>query len=540
MLNVSDATKQAYGTNSATRTNKQLNISFPDINLTLTNDDIKSESLTITERLETLDYLSFQGCNATMLKCEVVDLAQNVSGQHVIVTVTLNNETIPLFDGYVSDVTNLNHEDLTCQITAYDKLYEICNANVTSWYNGLSFPITLKNMRDSFFEHFNLTQVETTLINDSQKVTKAITDSVINGSTIIKGICQLNACYGKINREGEFEYITLTPITEGLYPADDLYPDDDLYPSDENSAEMISRNDYINVEYEPYKTEIITKVNIYGKSGTITGTYGNSDDNIFNIHDNKIAIGLQNPNVVAQTIYEEIYQIEFTPANSIKVLAKPYLETGDAVSLNTNKRIVRTYILSRTMQGIQAMTDLYESKSQQYQPIYHQSLETTVQTNTTKIATTNSNLATTNSNLSSTTSRVSSLEADHVSISSLNAVSARVGSLEADHVTVAQLNATNARIGTVEANYITADNINAKSFVLDSGHIGNLSASKITSGTISANRIDSAGVVQAGLTSSTNISCNSCGIYGNLVFGGSTISKKSATIAGQTIYYLGY
>lgn len=496
MLNVSDATKQAYGTNSATRTNKQLNISFPDVNLTLTNDDIKSESLTITERLETLDYLSFQGCNATMLKCEVVDLAQNVSGQHIIVTVILNNETIPLFDGYVSDVTNLNHEDLTCQITAYDKLYEICNANVTSWYNGLSFPITLKNMRDSFFEHFNLTQVETTLINDSQKVTKAITDSVINGSTIIKGICQLNACYGKINRNGEFEYITLTPITEGLYPADDLYPDDDLYPSDENSAEMISRNDYINVEYEPYKTDIITKVNIYGKSGTIAGTYGVSDNNIFNIHDNKIAIGLQNPNVVAQTIYEKIYQIQFTPVNSIKVLAKPYLETGDAVSLNTNKRIVRTYILSRTMQGIQAMTDLYESKSQQYQPIYQQSLETTVQTNTTNIATTNSNLATTNSNLattnnnlSSTTSRVSSLEADHVSVSSLNAVSARVGSLEADHVTVAQLNATNASINNLSAVAITTNNLSAQTIYGSQISGLTINASQITSGTISADRI---------------------------------------------------
>lgn len=550
MLPVTDETKASFWAYSTVRTSKQITITVPNKNITIQNEDIKGETLQIIERLENSDNLRFEGCNATTFTCEVTDLTQNITGEYIVVKVTVNNTDIPLFKGFVDEVTNLNHEDMTCKITAYDRLKEINDKDITLWYNSLTFPVTLKYMRDSFFAYCGLTQVETILPNDTQTVTKTITDKVISGGTIIKGICQLNARYGKINRNGQFEYIKLRPIVEGLYPADDLYPDDDVYPAEENANELISRANYISIEYEPYKTARITKVNIYGKNGARTGTYGIADTNIFSIADNKIAHGLSNANATAQNLYNELWQIEFTPAN-IKLLGRPYLEIGDSVSLVTNKRMVRTYILQRTLSGIQAMTDLFESKSEQYQPEYKQSLETAVTTNAVEIVNTNTNVTNqtnrldgrvdnTNGRIDASNARIGSLEADHVSVSQLNAVSARVGSLEADHVTTAQLNATNARIGTVEANYITADNINAKSFVLDSGHIGNLSASKITSGTLSANRIDSAGVVQAGLTSSTNISCNSCGIYGNLVFGGSTISKKSATIAGQTIYYLGY
>ena len=550
MLPITDETKASFWAYSTVRTSKQITITVPNKNITIRNDDIKGETLQIIERLETSETLRFEGCNATTFSCEVTDLAQDITGQLIVVKVTVNNTDIPLFKGFVDEVTNLNHEDMTCKITAYDRLKEINDKDITLWYNSLTFPVTLKYMRDSFFAYVGLTQAETILPNDTQTITKSITDKVINGATIIKGICQLNGRYGRINRNGVFEYIKLKPIVEGLYPADDLYPDDDLYPAEENANELISRANYINIEYEPYKTARITKVNIYGKNGARTGTYGTADTNIFSIADNKIAHGLTNANATAQNIYNEIWQIEFIPAN-LKLLGRPYLEIGDSVSLVTNKRMVRTYILQRTLSGIQAMTDLFESKSEQYQPEYKQSLETSVTTNAVEIVNTNTNLNTqtnrldgrvdnTNGRIDASNARIGSLEADHVSVAQLNASNARIGNLEADHVSVAQLNATNARIGTVEANYITADNINAKSFVLDSGHIGNLSASKITSGTLSANRIDSAGVVQAGLTKSTNISCNSCGIYGNLVFGGSTISKKNVTIDGQTIYYLSY
>lgn len=494
MLPVTDETKASFWAYSTVRTSKQITITVPNKNITIQNEDIKGETLQIIERLENSDNLRFEGCNATTFTCEVTDLTQNITGEYIVVKVTVNNTDIPLFKGFVDEVTNLNHEDMTCKITAYDRLKEINDKDITLWYNSLTFPVTLKYMRDSFFAYCGLTQVETILPNDTQTVTKTITDKVISGGTIIKGICQLNARYGKINRNGQFEYIKLRPIVEGLYPADDLYPDDDVYPAEENANELISRANYINIEYEPYKTARITKVNIYGKNGARTGTYGIADTNIFSIADNKIAHGLTNANATAQNIYNEIWQIEFIPAN-LKLLGRPYLEIGDSVSLVTNKRMVRTYILQRTLSGIQAMTDLYESKSEQYYPEYKQSLETSVTTNAVEIVNTNTNVTNQTNRLDNrvdaSNARIGSLEADHVSVAQLNASNARIGNLEADHVSVAQLNATNASIANLSAIAITTNNLSAQTIYGSQISGLTINASQITAGDISAGRISS-------------------------------------------------
>lgn len=517
MLPITDETKAAFWANSTTRTSKLVTISIPNLHITIQNDDIKGETMQIVERLENNDNLRFEGCNASMFTCEVTDLAQNITGQYIEVKVRLNNTDIPLFKGVVDEVTNLNHEDMTCKITAYDALYELTNRDVTLWYNSLTFPVALKYMRDSFFAYCGITQVETSLPNDVQTVTKSITDSVINGGTIIKAICQLNGRFGKINRNGQFQYVKLTPIVEGLYPANDLYPDDDLYPAEENANEIVSRANYINIEYEPYKTARITKVNIYGKDGAKSGTYGINDTNIFNISDNKIAYGLTDANATAQNIYNEIWQIEFIPAN-IKLLGRPYLETGDSISLVTNKRMVRTYILQRTLNGVQAMTDLFESKSEQYQPEYKQSLATTVSANTTAIKITNDNLSsnvtrldnrinTTNTNLTNNVNRLD----DRIDTTNSN-LSSNVtrldGRIDTTNGNVSSLSSTvsslSSSLNTLSEKAITRDNWSSQT--VTDGMISGMNASKLT-GTIANARLNQ----NLGDRSFGTISCNNLG-----------------------------
>lgn len=517
MLPITDETKAAFWANSTTRTSKLVTISIPNLHITIQNDDIKGETMQIVERLENNDNLRFEGCNASMFTCEVTDLAQNITGQYIEVKVRLNNTDIPLFKGVVDEVTNLNHEDMTCKITAYDALYDLTNRDVTLWYNSLTFPVTLKYMRDSFFAYCGITQVETSLPNDVQTVTKSITDSVINGGTIIKAICQLNGRFGKINRNGQFQYVKLTPIVEGLYPANDLYPDDDLYPAEENANEIVSRANYINIEYEPYKTARITKVNIYGKDGAKSGTYGINDTNIFNISDNKIAYGLTNANATAQNIYNEIWQIEFIPAN-IKLLGRPYLETGDSISLVTNKRMVRTYILQRTLNGVQAMTDLFESKSEQYQPEYKQSLATTVSANTTAIKITNDNLNsnvtrldgrinTTNTNLSNNVTRLDGrIDTTNSNLSSN--VTRLDGRIDTTNGNVSSLSSTvsslSSSLNTLSEKAITRDNWSSQT--VTDGMISGMNASKLT-GTIANARLNQ----NLGDRSFGTISCNNLG-----------------------------
>ena len=43
-------------------------------------------------------------------------------------------------------------------VTAYDAIYDIGESEVSSWYNGLKFPLTLKQFRDSFFSYFGVEQ----------------------------------------------------------------------------------------------------------------------------------------------------------------------------------------------------------------------------------------------------------------------------------------------------------------------------------------------------------------------------------------------
>lgn len=64
-------------------------------------------------------------------------------------------------------------------------MYDIINTDVKSWYAGLSFPMTLKQFRNSFFAHLGIAQVETSLVNDSMTVNKTIVATQTDDSSAV-------------------------------------------------------------------------------------------------------------------------------------------------------------------------------------------------------------------------------------------------------------------------------------------------------------------------------------------------------------------
>lgn len=496
MINVSQTTKDLYLQGSVP---KNITISIPNKNITITNEDIVSESMTLTETLNSSETIDFKGCIASVFKIQTVDIVQDILGEYMEVSITIQGgDTIPLFHGYIDDVSNLNHEDLTCEIVAYDRLYMLSQTDVLSWYNSLTFPITVKAFRDSLFTYLGIEQVAVTLPNDSRSLNKVYNESTMIALDVIKAICQINARLGRINREDKFEYVKLTPITEGLYPADDLYPDDDIYPSDENALVFLDKSGYKNIEYQPYKTERITGVKIYKKDGSLASSYGDFTEQ-FTIYDNFLVDGITSYTDFARSIYNETFQIEFIPA-TIDLCAYPYMETGDSVALNTMKRIVRTYILKRTMTGIQAFMDRFESQCEQYQPEYKETVQTSVSANVTRIQTTNTNLNnnvtridgridSTNSNLSSNVTRIDGrIDSTNSSLSSN--VTRLDGRIDTTNSNVSSLSGTVSTVSTNLTNLtniaITTNNWNNQT-VKDS-MIEGMNSSKL-SGTISANRL---------------------------------------------------
>ncbi len=500
MYTVNQATKDAYKSDSA---HKELVVRIPSANITLQNEDILADSLELKEAIESGDNLSFQGCIAASLKIECFNLVdETLVGRAIECDITADNtQTIPLFRGYISEVTNATHEEFTTTIRAYDALYSINNRDVTAWYNALTFPISMINFRNSFFSYVGVTQVADYLPNDGITIQKAIDDKVIVGEKIIKSICQINGRYGRINRLGRFEYVHLVEGIEALYPREDLYPADDIYPAAENALDNVAKAYYKDISFENYRVSPITKVQLINKDGAIAATAG-SGSNVFTLQNNPLTWGLSASvlNAMATNLYNTIQGLWYTPSE-VSCVGLPYVECGDFVMMSARRSIIRAYVLSRTLKGIQILEDSYKADGDRTQPVYIPTVQT--QTNANAVAITaettrattaeraeastrqsqiNSEASTRQSqinavnvrcdnlsakdaqieNLVATKASISDLQATNANVSNLNARVANVQSLVASKANISDLNATNARVSNLEANRITVDTIDSR------------------------------------------------------------------------------
>ena len=499
MYSVNDETKSAYKSDSS---HKELEIRIPDANIVLTNEDIVTESLELKEAIENSGNLSFQGCIASSLKFECFNLVdETLEGKWIECDITADEtETIPLFRGYISEVTNATHEEFTTVIRAYDALYDINNKDVTAWYNNLTFPMSIQALRNSFFQFVGVTQVVDYLPNDGISVQKSIEDKVIMGATIIKAICQINGRYGRISRTGLFEYVHLVEGTEALYPREDLYPDGDIYPADENALESVSKAYYSQISFENYRVAPITKVQLIEKSGQIAATYG-TGTNIFTLKDNPLIWGLsaQLLQSVANNLFNTIQGLWYTPSQ-IECVGLPYVECGDFVLMTARRSIIRAYVLARTLKGIQILNDSYQADGDRYQPTYVPDIQTQTNANAQNISNETERAssaeraeATTRQNQinSEASTRQSQINAVNVRCDNLSAKDAQIENLVATKASISDLNATNANVSNLSARTANVENLVAtKASISDlnaaNARISNLQATKLSTGSLSS------------------------------------------------------
>lgn len=522
MIKVTDATKAAWKSDAA---HKEIEIRIPEADITLSNEDIVSDSLELKEAIESSGNLSFQGCIAASLKVECFTLVDDtLEGMWIEADIIADNtQTIPLFRGYISEVTNQTHEEFTTVIRAYDALYKINNTDVTSWYNGLSFPMTVQAFRNSFFTRVGVTQVADYLTNDGITIQKTIEDKVIMGSKIIKAICQINGRFGRISRTGRFEYVHLTEAAEALYPAEDLYPDDDIYPSDENAVDNVLKAHYSAISFENYRVASIDKVQVIDKSGQIAASAG-SGSNIFTLKDNPLVWGLSSANLqaVARNLYNTVQGLWYTPSE-VKCVGLPYVECGDFVLMSARLSIIRSYVLSRTLKGIQAITDSFKAPGDKKQPVYTPNIQTqananaqaitneasTRQTQITNEANTrqsqiNAEASTRQSQINAEAQarqnadnneaniRANQVQAVNVRCDQLVSKDAQIESLVATKASITDLQATNATIS-----HINAQLVNTNQLVAQKASIAELNAVKATVNYINARYITAQQVTTA-------------------------------------------
>lgn len=473
MINISDAEKALYKGS----VHKTITITVPGKNITFTNTDLVKESVSLTERIETERNLSFKGCCASVFSFTVNNLVTDIRGEYIEATIQPDDgTTINLFSGYVETQSNRTFEDYQTEITAYDPLIKVLDRDITAWYNGLSFPILVRNMRNSFFSLVGLTQESVALVNDNQTLTKTIDDKVITGGDILRWLCQINGRFGQFGRDKKFHYRQLAQAIEGLYPADDLYPSDTLYPRESNASEEVLKSVYSAISYQPFHTDWITKVSIIGKNGAIQGQAGNTSGDDFYIADNKLAWGLGNISQAAQAILNEVQGARYTPAD-IDAKGLPYLECGDIILANTRRNVITTYILERTLKGIQALTDVFGSDSDQARPPYVPTVQAGIDANALAAENAQSKADSAYTNAGTAQSRADSAysyagtadshagaaqtkanQAYELAATKVTANEVNTMILNAGFARISDLNAANARIDSLSATVATINN----------------------------------------------------------------------------------
>lgn len=335
---------------------KQLSISYDGG--VIANSDLYSGEFELRESLCSGSELKFGACEASTLKIKVANVMGSLKNKELTVTEVLNGDKeAPFSYGKYKVYSDVPSGDRTYRtITAYDAMYDIINMDVAAWYNSIKFPLSLKKMRDSFFNYMGITQVETSLVNDAMTIEETINSTTISGKTIISAICELNGVFGHINRDGKFEYVRLTQKAAGLYPAVDLYPSKQLYPM-EDKSETIKKSNYIDVEYEDYKTQPITKLQIRDKEGDIGAVVG-SGSNCYIVQSNILTYGKSAEELatVAKNLYDVVKDITYRPFKAT-MKGLPYIEVGKAIRINSKRQVIESYVLTRTLKGIQALRD---------------------------------------------------------------------------------------------------------------------------------------------------------------------------------------
>lgn len=359
-------------------TDKQTVISVVGTNQKIDNSMLEIGTFALEESLCSESELKFGACEANCVKFTARNTAGNIIGKTISIEETVDGDSEnPMPYGVFKVASDVPTADRTKrQITAYDAMYDIINTDVKAWYSGLSFPMTLKNFRDSFFTHLGIAQVETSLVNDSMTVNKTIVatqtddssavteESAISGKTVVTAICEINGCFGNINREGKFEYVFLKAITSALYPAEDLFPADNVFPSDANTESMTGH--YITFDYEDFQSKAITQLEIKtsnDNAGAIVGTAGNNYSITGNfLVSDKTGAELEQ---IANNLLPIMKQAAYTPIKSCTCVGNPCLTLGEPIRFNATREIVETYLLQRTLTGVQSKRDSISAQGTQ-------------------------------------------------------------------------------------------------------------------------------------------------------------------------------
>lgn len=272
-------------------------------------------------------------------------------------------------------------------------------------------------------------------------------------------------------------YLTLGEIIEGLFPADDLFPQNVLYPREERVGAILTKSVYTHAEYEDYTVQSISGIRMYNSKNELIASYKTAT-NVYNITDNILADGISSADAltILQNLYSQIGNIWYMPC-SVECIGNPCIEAGDSVQLATTDRVIYMFVMERTLKGIQALKDTYESHGDEYRIDEMDSIANKVKAVTAKADDAYNYADTANRNAGTAQGRADSAysyagtantnagkaqtranEAYNLAATKVTAQEVDTKILNAGFAKISDLNATNARINSLSATVATINN----------------------------------------------------------------------------------
>ena len=333
-----------------TSVDKQFHIYTDNESVSLTNAQLFLEEFELDESLCSSEELRFGSCEACGVQFTAVNTGfQSLKGEWINVDIMPHGaeETFVVGRYKVFSDKPTSHKSRR-EIVAYDPLYYVLDSSMEDWYASLwdtqTTSMTVKDFRDAFFEEVGITQETASLINDDFVIQNTLdSGNTLSGKTILNSICEFNGVFGHIGRDGIFHYISLENKTPTL----------------------INNSQQIESDYEDFVTKTIDNLAIYSATGTFITAVGEAlYQNRYQISGNILIYNQDATSifVAAQRLLGKIRTITYRAFEG-DFKGNPCYEVGDAISFYDRETVIPTYLLQRTMRGIQSLRDNYRASA---------------------------------------------------------------------------------------------------------------------------------------------------------------------------------
>lgn len=201
---------------------------------TITNEELYSESFELTESLCSESQLKFGSCEAGSVKFKICNINKPLKGKWLTISMIIGGkDDEPFLIGKYKVYSDAPSADRNYRdITAYDAMYDIINADITEFYNesikngGMPLGIIQNLLRD-----LGIGYKESVAETPNWYVASDSAAEILSGKDLINAFCELNGCFARIDRDGKFEFVKLGEINDSLYPGADVFPGTDVFPT---------------------------------------------------------------------------------------------------------------------------------------------------------------------------------------------------------------------------------------------------------------------------------------------------------------------